>query len=272
MISYIELARPQNCVMAGLAIAIGGLIGAESTFIDHIPSIAIASIVGCIITAGGNAVNDFYDARIDAINRPDRPIPSGRISPRNALLLSLSLFVLGIALSFFINPICLFIAFLSSLVLIYYSHTLKRKILWGNICIGYLVGSTFLFGGAAVDALVATSVPFMLAMLATVGREIVKDIEDMEGDRKEGTITLPIAIGEKRSAAIASMFILVTILLSPLPAVLNILGMPYLMVVGLADMCFLAAIVKIKRPSSSSSFLKSGMMVALLAFIIEAAI
>ncbi|MDD2777520.1 MAG: geranylgeranylglycerol-phosphate geranylgeranyltransferase [Methanocellales archaeon] len=272
MIRYLELARPQNCVMAGLAIAIGGLIGAESTFIDNIQSIAIASIVGCMITAGGNAVNDFYDARIDAINRPDRPIPSGRISPRNALLFSMSLFVIGTALSFFINPICLFIASLSSLVLIYYSYTLKRKILWGNICIGYLVGSTFLFGGAAVGGLMATSVPFLLAMLATVGREIVKDMEDMEGDQKEGIITLPIAIGEKRSAAIASMFLLGTILLSPLPAVLNILGMPYLMVVGFADVCFLAAIVTIKSPSRSSSFLKNGMVVALLAFIIEVAI
>ena len=91
----------------------------------------------------------------------------------------------------------------------------------------------------------------------------------MEGDRKEGTITLPIAIGGERSAAIASMFILVTIVLSPLPTLLNILGVPYLMIVGLADVCFLAAIVSIKKPSRSSSFLKSGMMVALLAFIIE---
>ena len=255
--------------MAGIAIAIGGLIGAESTLIGHILPIALASIIGCIITAGGNAINDFYDARIDAINRPERPIPSGKISPNNALIFSLSLFFIGITLSFFINPICLFIALLSSITLIYYSHTLKRTILWGNLCIGYLVGSTFLFGGAAVGGLAATSVPFLLAMLATVGREIVKDIEDIEGDRKEGTITLPIAIGEKRSAAIASMFILFTILLSPLPAMLNIFGVPYLMVVCLADVSFLASIVMIKKPSRSSSFLKIGMIVALFAFIIE---
>ncbi|MFC1786595.1 geranylgeranylglycerol-phosphate geranylgeranyltransferase [Halobacteriota archaeon] len=269
MISYIELARPQNCLMAGIAIAIGGLIGAESTFIEHILPIALASIIGCMITAGGNAINDFYDAKIDAINRPDRPIPSGKISPNNALLFSLGLFFIGTTLSFFINPICLFIALLSSIALIYYSHTLKRTILWGNLCIGYLVGSTFLFGGAAVGGLVATSVPFVLAMLATVGREIIKDIEDIKGDRGEGTITLPIAIGEKRSAAIASMFILLTILLSPLPAMLNLFGVPYLLVVCLADLSFLASIVTIKKPSRSSSFLKIGMIVALFAFIIE---
>ncbi|MDI6639344.1 MAG: geranylgeranylglycerol-phosphate geranylgeranyltransferase [Methanocellales archaeon] len=255
--------------MAGLAIVIGGLIGAGSVFIGHIHPIALAFIVGCMITAGGNAINDFYDAKIDAVNRPDRPIPSGRISPRNALLFSLSLFVIGIVLSCFINPICLLIALVNSLVLIYYARALKRTILWGNMCIGYLVGSTFLFGGAAVGALVITSVLFMLAMLATIGREIVKDIEDMEGDRKEGIMTLPIAIGRERSAAIASMFIIAAIVLSPLP--LKILGMPYLVVVGLADVCFLAAIMS-KKPSRSSSFLKSGMMVALLAFIIGAMI
>ena len=271
MTRYIELARPLNCVMAGVAIAIGGLIGTGSVFIEHIHPITLAFIVGCMITAGGNAINDFYDAKIDAVNRPDRPIPSGRISPRNALLFSLSLFVIGIVLSCFINPICLLIALANSLVLIYYARALKRTILWGNMCIGYLVGSTFLFGGAAVGALVITSVLFMLAMLATISREIVKDIEDMEGDRKGGIMTLPIAIGEERSAAIASMFIIAAIILSPLPALLKILGMPYLLVVGLADVCFLAAIVS-KKPSRSSSFLKSGMMVALLAFIIGAMI
>jgi geranylgeranylglycerol-phosphate geranylgeranyltransferase len=255
--------------MAGIAIAIGGLIGAESTFIGHMLPIALASIIGCMITAGGNAINDFYDARIDAINRPDRPIPSGKISPNNALIFSLSLFFIGITLSFFINPVCFFIALLSSIALIYYSHKLKRTILWGNLCIGYLVGSTFLFGGAAAGGFVATSVPFLLAMLATVGREIVKDIEDIEGDRKEGTITLPIAIGEKRSASIASMFILLAILLSPLPAMLNLFGVTYLMVVCLADVSFLASIVTIKKPSRSSSFLKIGMIIALFAFIIE---
>ncbi len=269
MISYIELARPQNCLMAGIAIAIGGLIGVESAFIEHILPIVLASIVGCVITAGGNAINDFYDARIDAINRPDRPIPSGRISPNGALIFSLSLFLIGITLSFFINLTCQFIALLSSIALIYYSRTLKRTILWGNLCIGYLVGSTFLFGGAAVGNFVATSVPFLLAMLSTVGREIVKDIEDITGDRKEGTLTLPIVIGERRSAAVASMFILLTILLSPLPVMLNLFGLPYFVLVCLADVFFLASIMTIQKPSRSSYFLKSGMTIALFAFIIE---
>jgi len=165
--------------------------------------VALAFVVCFVVTAGGNAINDFYDAKIDAVNKPHRPIPSGRISPRRAFAFAVGLFGIGIALSYLINPICFFIAAANSLLLIGYAYKLKRTVLWGNVSIGYLTGSTFLFGGAAVNEIMVTFVLFMLAMLATMGREIVKDIEDIKGDKKEGLITLPIcrlysAISEHR--------------------------------------------------------------------------
>lgn len=271
MISYLELARPLNCVMAGLAVLIGAIVGAGGEASLYLPQMALAFIAGCAITAGGNAINDFYDAKIDAINKPSRPIPSGRVSARGALCFSIGLLTVGIALSYFINFICFLIAVANSLILIYYAYRLKRTVLWGNICIGYLTGSAFLFGGAAVNGIAVTSTLFMLAMLTTIGREIVKDMEDLEGDKKEGAVTLPIRIGERKSTMVALMFIIMAVLLSPIPVVFGILGTPYLLVVALACIILLVGGAMIRKsPSMASSLIKSAMAVALFAFIVGA--
>ncbi|MDI6888431.1 MAG: geranylgeranylglycerol-phosphate geranylgeranyltransferase [Methanocellales archaeon] len=271
MTDYFRLIRPLNCFMAGVAVLIGCLVGAGSGIITYESQIALAFAVGFVVTAGGNAINDFCDAKIDAINKPHRPIPSGRISPRSAFALAISLFGIGIVLSYFINPICFLIAAANSLLLMGYAYKLKRTVLWGNVSIGYLTGSTFLFGGAAVNKIVITFILFLLAMLATVGREIVKDIEDIKGDKKEGLTTLPISAGVKKSAIIASAFVIMAVILSPLPIVLSNFGISYLATVTLADVILLLGITIIEKyPARSSSLLKGGMMVALLAFIVGA--
>lgn len=257
--------------MAGIAVAIGCMVGAGSEITLYGAQVALAFVVCFVVTAGGNAINDFYDAKIDAVNKPHRPIPSGRISPRSAFAFAISLFGIGIALSYFINPICFLIAAANSLLLIGYAYKLKRTALWGNMSVGYLTGSTFLFGGAAVNEIAVTFVLFLLAMLATIGREIVKDVEDVKGDKKEGLITLPISVGAKKSATIASAFVIMAVILSPLPIVLGNFGMSYLTIVTLADVILLLGITAIEKyPAKSSSFLKGGMIVALLAFIVGA--
>ncbi len=269
MIKYLELTRPLNCLMAGLAILIGSIVGAGGAVSPYMSQMALAFIAGCVITAGGNAINDFYDAKIDATNKPFRPIPSGRVSAKGALRFSIGLLTVGVALSYFINFICFLIAMANSLILIYYAYRLKRTVLWGNICIGYLTGSAFLFGGAAVNGIAVTSTLFMLAMLTTIGREIVKDMEDLEGDKKEGAVTLPIRIGKRKSTMVALMFIILAVLLSPIPVIFGILGTSYLLVVALACVILLVggAVIK-KSPSMASLLIKSAMAVALFAFIV----
>jgi len=257
--------------MASVAVVIGCLVGAGSEITTYGTQVALALGASFAVTAGGNAINDFYDAKIDVINKPHRPIPSGGISPRSAFAFAISLFGIGVVLSYFINLICFLIAAANSLLLIGYAYKLKRTVLWGNVSIGYLTGSTFLFGGAAVNEIAATFILFMLAVLATVGREIVKDIEDVRGDKKEGIITLPISVEVKKSAMIASAFVIMAVILSPLPTVLSGFGISYLAIVTLADVILLLGIMIIEKyPARSSSFLKGGMMVALLAFIVGA--
>ncbi len=267
---FLELIRYRNCAMAGLAAVIGGGI-AYSAQPGEIIVLFPVYITVFLITGAGNALNDYFDAGIDAVNRPDRPIPSGRLKKGSAYNLSIILFTCGIFTAYFIGAVPFFIALFNSFLLYFYAFSLKRKVFVGNLGVSYLTGSTFLFGGAAygIKGIEATSVLFFLSMLATLAREIVKAIEDMEGDRKDGAVTLPISIGERPSAYIASGVGMLSVMLSPLPYITEMFNIYYLAIVGIADIIFLYAVLMIikKKPSASSKYFKIAMFLALIAFI-----
>ncbi len=268
----LELIRYRNCTMAGLAAVIGAAI-AYSAAPGNIVWMGLIFITVFLITGAGNAVNDYFDANIDAINRPDRPIPSGRISKKSAYNFSISLFFLGWIISFFIgsNGIPSLIAIFNSFLLLLYARYLKRKVLVGNLSVSYLTGSTFLFGGAAYGGkgIQVTMILFFLSMLATLAREIVKTIQDIEGDKLDGASTFPMKIGKKRAAYVACAFGLIDVILSPLPYFMRLFNEYYLVVVGIADIVFLYAMVQIlsNNPAASSKYFKVAMFLAMLAFI-----
>jgi geranylgeranylglycerol-phosphate geranylgeranyltransferase len=267
---FLELMRYKNCVMAGLAGVIGATIACSAVPGDilWLPFVFIAVF---LITGAGNAINDYFDAGIDAVNRPDRPIPSGRLRKGYAYKFSIFLFACGIFTAYLIGTAPFLIALINSLLLYFYAFSFKRKVFVGNLIVSYLTGSTFLFGGAAygLKGIIATSVLFFLSMLATLAREIVKAIEDMKGDMLDGAVTLPIRIGERPSAYIASGVGMFAVLLSPVPFITGLLNTSYLIVVSIADIIFLYAVLLIlkKNPSASSKYFKVAMFFALVAFI-----
>ncbi len=275
MRAYFQLMRSGNCLMGAFAAVTGVLIAysmldpaVTSLFLDTL----LIFLVVFLITGAGNTINDYFDVDIDAVNKPSRPIPSGQIGLSQALYFSLALFAVGTAMAFLINVICGLIALFNSMLLIYYAKTLKRTVLFGNISVGYLTGSTFLFGGAVfgIEGLKALSVLFLLATFATIAREIVKDIEDIEGDKNDGANTLPIRIGVKKSAFVAASVGFLAVLASPIPYLQSMLSPAYLYVVAFADVLFAFAvfeiIVKVNAAKSSKLF-KIAMLFALLSFI-----
>ena len=266
MNTYWEILRPFNCMMAaaaaivGLAMAGGLLPGAT----------ALIFLTVFLITGAGNAINDYYDREIDAINRPKRPIPSGRVSARAAFYYSLVLFAVGCLCAGLVNQICLAVAAFNSLLLILYARNLKATPLAGNISVAFLTGSAFLFGGAAAGpaGLFANRIPFLLSFLVSMSREIAKDIEDMAGDRAGGARTLPILAGERASAALAAAFALAAVVLGFFAP----FGRAYMMIVVVADLFFLFSVLKIARGDATGAqkALKKGMAVALVAFLAAA--
>jgi len=101
---------------------------------------------------------------------------------------------------------------------------------------------------------------FVLAAIATLTREIIKDVEDLEGDREEGLRTLPIAIGERRALAIAVLLLVAAVVASPMPYLREEFGVAYLLVVVPADAIMLvAAYESFEDPTAGQSHLKYGM-------------
>ncbi|MBN1234566.1 MAG: geranylgeranylglycerol-phosphate geranylgeranyltransferase [Methanotrichaceae archaeon] len=266
MRAYWEILRPFNCMMAAAAAIIGLAIAGG---LDPV-STALIFLAVFLITGAGNAINDYYDREIDAINRPARPIPSGRISVGAAFNYSLALFAVGCILAGLVNQICLAVAAFNSALLFLYARNLKATPLAGNICVAFLTGSTFLFGGAAagLQGLQANQIPFMLSFLVSMSREIAKDIEDMAGDLQGGAQTLPIMAGERASAALAAAFALAAVVLGFFAP----FGRVYLVIVAVADLFFLISVMKIARGDATGSqkALKKGMAVALVAFLAAA--
>ena len=118
----VELTRPGNAIAAGVLTFIGAFVAAGLT---EPVSAAAAVLATTLATGGGNAINDYFDREIDAINRPERPIPRGAISPRATVVFSGGLFVSAIGLTLLLPPLAIAIAVINLLALIVYTELFK---------------------------------------------------------------------------------------------------------------------------------------------------
>jgi len=101
--AFLRLIRPVNCAMIGLAVIVGASLVSS---LDFSTNLLLGFITSFTLTAASMAINDYYDKDIDAINEPQRPIPSGAISPKEALLLALVLSVIGFVAALGTNLQC----------------------------------------------------------------------------------------------------------------------------------------------------------------------
>ncbi|MFQ5918703.1 MAG: UbiA family prenyltransferase [Thermoplasmata archaeon] len=277
MWGYLAIARPPNLVMSFVGCLLGSAVALASVSSLLAPSALLialqAAAIAVLFTAAGNTLNDFYDRKTDRVNHPERPIPSGQVTPRGALAAAALLFGLTVPWSLLLRwelgvVVLVNLAFMAS-----YEAFFKRTGLRGNLLIAWLVASLFLFGGLAVypslPALLAVLVLALLAFLATLGREIIKDIEDVAGDTDRET--LPMRLGTGGAARVAAAALVVAVGLSGLPPAFQVLGIGYLPVVLVADAIFIyAALNSARRPGTSQRAAKYGMVVALLAFLVGA--
>jgi geranylgeranylglycerol-phosphate geranylgeranyltransferase len=265
--SYVELTRPVNSLAAGVLTLIGGFVAAGAG--ANRWGLLAAVLATVLATGAGNAINDYFDRDIDRINNPERPIPRGDVAARGALLFSTGLFAVAIALAVTLPPVAIAIAVLNFLGLVAYTTLFKGRPGAGNALVAYLGGSTFLFGAAAVGRARDGLILFALAALSTFAREVIKDIEDVSGDRAEGLNTLPIAFGERVARWIAAVALGVAVLASPVPYLTALFGLPYLLIVLPADLVMLAALLRSRTdPATGQKWLKLGMFLAAAAFIV----
>jgi geranylgeranylglycerol-phosphate geranylgeranyltransferase len=270
---FLIITRPVNSLVAGLAAIIAYLIATGTI----IPESLLLFFIVALITAAGNVINDFFDAEIDAINRPDRPIPSGAISRGAARGFAVTLFLAGILVSFFTNSLCIGIATFNALLLVAYAAKLKSMPLTGNIVVAYLSASIFLFGGAlnGLDGLFHIIPVAAITFFAMLSRELLKDAEDVEGDRAGGADTLPIRIGVKKTSVLAFIIAVLAVAASFIPYFWW--GVWYLTGIIVVDIIIIIAVLralncetpKCVKASNSSSLLKAGMFASLVVFTLS---
>lgn len=266
MIVYLEILRPSVCILTIFAVIVGALVGGV-LILYHL---LIGCLVAFLIAGAGNTINDYFDYETDRVNKPHRPIPSGKISRKITLNYSVALFLMAIFLVLFLNIYLIILAFFNIIVILVYGWKLKRLPLIGNFGPSWLAASSFLFGNLLTGSIsITVLLLFLMAFSSNIGREITKSIEDIEGDKRTRVRTLPIVAGKNFAGLIAMIFVLFAIFFSPLPYMLNLLNINYLYLVIVTDItfafsCFLIFIL----PKKSQRLMKIAMFIAIVAFLL----
>jgi len=273
---FIRLTRPINCLMMGFAVVVGAAIAAQMPVVEHDAfKLLLGFITASTLTGASMAINDYYDREIDAINEPDRPIPSGLVKPTESIILSAFLASTGLIAAVLTNPLSLLIATLSLIISVSYSTFGKISGLPGNFMVSLCISLPFIYGGVALKGFIEpkTILFAILAFLANTGREITKGIADIEGDKVKGIKTLAISHGPKKAAQVALTFFILAVILSPLPIILGLVNILFIPPLIIADAGFIMSSISLikdytrKNAKKIKSTVLLWMIMGLIAFI-----
>ncbi|MEM3408427.1 MAG: UbiA family prenyltransferase [Candidatus Micrarchaeia archaeon] len=266
--AFFKLVRIEHALMYAIAVLIGavivGGIEAVSAFI------LIGALAAMFLEFGAFALNDYIDLKADRINgRIDRPLVTGEISPSMALLIGFFSFIFANLISFIYLPIqAFYIIFLFTMLSLLYDFILKNLPLIGNIIIALTMAVPFFFG--AFILAVEKNIPVVqfqpvlclsaIAFFVGLGREIIKDIEDMKGDQAIGGKTLPILIGKRNAARFAVLLFFIGIILSIIPFFTFFSGRPLYLTVLITDIMLADVSLHVLKDQSIQNLRKSRKM------------
>ena len=220
--AFLRLTRFEHAIMFAIAVLIGEIIAGGSIPLFSFV-ILLSLLVPIFSEMGSFALNDYLDVEADRINkREDRPLVRGELSPAFALWFSIIALVFSTVIAALINIYAFGIAFIFNILAIAYNYKLKDLPLAGNIYIGLSMAIPFLFGSVVVRNSINFSPVilsiFAIAFIAGVAREIIKSVEDMEGDKKaRKSNTLPILIGADNARKFAALLYVVFVPLAFAP-------------------------------------------------------
>ena len=284
MSPYLKILRPDEALMMAMPIVIIAIVGHDFSL-----SVLLGTIVVFLMAGAGNVINDVFDWKIDAVNKPDRPIPSGRITLRNARIYAGILYavsaVLSLVISYLIHNFWFFVIIACSAVIIYaYSRYFKALPLVGNIVVGGMIGFCFVVGGFILLCntkdwgIFRVSVYIgLLAAVANVARELIKDMEDVQGDQLGGARTFPVLYGKKPSSVLSILLLAVTVAVHIYLYTFGIFNIAYIVILVLAVLLYgysvYALIASKLEPAEATctkviKFLKIAMAFSLLAITI----
>ena len=271
IISFLYLIRLNNILISLISIIVALYITGNNVSIFSL-IIALTSIV--FLTSGGNIINDFFDIETDRINKPLRPLVMHNYNLKFIYVLSIVFLLIGIFLPLLLSVKAFIISLIAGVFLYFYSKNFKRLPIIGNLVISILSGLLFLYGAIIGNNIQSGIFPAIFAFFITFGREITKDIEDMEGDEIAGMKTLPIIIGKDRAFIIAIINYSILIVLTFIPYLMEVYNKWYFFIIifgvdtvllFLMIMFYLFDDIKTKR--FVNNYIKYDMIIGLIAII-----
>jgi 4-hydroxybenzoate polyprenyltransferase len=217
VVSFLRLTRIWNLLILALAQYFTAIMLIDRANVFDLRFFLLVTST-CVIAAAGYIINDYYDIKIDLINKPDRVVIGKGITRRYAILLHTVLSLLGVAIGTYLNWRIGILNFSAAFLLWWYSNDLKRQPLIGNVVVGLLTALSIVI----VDSLYQTGNEMIFiygafAFFITLIREIIKDMEDLKGDDTFGCKTLPIIWGMRKTKnfiyGVIFLFSLIVVLL-----------------------------------------------------------
>jgi 4-hydroxybenzoate polyprenyltransferase len=240
----------------------------------------LGSVMAFFVCAGAYVLNDLYDVMSDAVNKPGRPLASGRLSRDGAGALVIGLWALGLGFAILGGRAVVIFSVGWMIALWLYSRKLKALGIVGHIAVSAVASSGFLLGALAGGDAGAGWMPFAIALFFHLAREIAKAASDVRGDRAAGAATLAVRLGVERSLKAALYCIGGVMVLSLIPYAFHLYGYLYLLPVVLVIYPLLViCVLKIVRSgkdeagaervsASVATLLKAAMPAGLLAFFL----
>jgi geranylgeranylglycerol-phosphate geranylgeranyltransferase len=247
--AVIMLLRPPYWLMtAGLSVL------TMFTLLKSVPEFGTLGLVvlsAICISSGGFAFNDYIDQESDAIVKQNRPIPSKILAPWEALLIAVILFAIGLVAALSINWLCFGLALMDSFLLVVYSKIIKKSAgFFGSFLMGFLIGTSFVYGESALFGFFTiSSLSLSFMSMGSIGGNILRDVLSLDGDLKAGYATLAAKRGTEFATKVGAVFFLLNAVASPIPYLVGAVGYAYLIPIIAWDIILVISGVALLRNS-----------------------
>jgi geranylgeranylglycerol-phosphate geranylgeranyltransferase len=254
--AFVMLLRPPYWLMTG-----GLSVLTMFTLQRGVPDFGLLALVilsAISISSGGFAFNDYVDQESDAIVKKNRPIPSQILAPWHALLTAVILFAIGLLASLTINWFCFGLALMDTVLLVVYSTVVKKSAgFFGSFLMGFLIGTSFVYGEAALSGVI-TIASFSLSFMSmgSIGGNVLRDVLSLEGDLKAGYATLAAKRGPKFATRVGAIFFLLNVIGSPIPWLVDAVGYAYLIPIVIWDIILVISGVALLRKADNIEVVK----------------
>jgi geranylgeranylglycerol-phosphate geranylgeranyltransferase len=215
--SLIQLTRPGNVLIACIAVLLGSWC---LNPVLPIGSHWLEALIMGLLAGAGNVENDILDIEIDRINQPGRPLPSEKVTVFQARIWWNFLNTAALGASAFLSPMHLAWGTGIFFLLLFYNRIAQKIPFSGNIIVAFLCAQAVWFPLLSMSSSPDLKIlwfPSLFAFALTLSREIIKDMEDLEGDRRVGLRTAPVVFGTHFSGKTAALLMILTFAALPLP-------------------------------------------------------